>query len=1394
MKKHGLKSIIINFALILSLLNPVSVFAADYSTPFVNGANVTPGTSNSIWGSNGTFSYEFATTSLPEIKAEILTDIATGESHLTISGLAVTKTTAPDGINLTAKTGTDTTTTNVQVIEDFVDNGVDDETGNVKITFTLKGETQPNYPIGKNIVLGRDVRVILTKGDNTQDVVDSIEDLNKIPGLTLINNNMICPGGSTNPADYVFSSLEEYQLYKFYANNPTRKKAIGKNAPGTIDYSRVEADPAKTTKLAALSNIETSMHTIARGENKVCILLDDPDYTDLNDYTVHVCELRAVGTDEDAPKISDLTFIWDSDAKAPLPGTGLASGTPLQNKGSILAKLTSARTTGTTVDRNFDETTKDADLIVTWYKKDDASDAYPSTPFFNSQTDKAKLGQPITIPSSDATKHGTIIFENYGLEAKVSASTFSNGLYKVVLEDETGNQTYIEKELKAWDTEAPLLKADIYVKEDDYRFAKVTLIAEDNEALANSPYYFGTKNYNELTDADFSQISTYNIDSDGKYKAFAKDKAENIGGIKKYRYILCDENGNPIGDIDNIPYEDTDKEGELDIDPEYIDNKPPRVNDITYKYDYPTSPSNPDPSKKVVIIEVDADNGEGLDDSGLKYQLTYAGKDYPPTGNEQIIYEWQNESKFEEPFPVTYDSNGDGTADTDMYVAGYYKVYVKDAAGNIACETIYVDPDAIKVLETGDSIDEDGDGNCDICHLHLYKDSNSDGNCDECGNDAENCTGCHCYEAEKYNIRMHLPQPSDWAPGQKKIRITADDAWAPYINVIEYSKDGGAYSAIDISTITNKADWDLVVNENGIYSIRVNGKVVTMPAVVEKIDSQDPSITVNDANIERTNKIELNAKEQGTDKTDMSGLYKVTVSYSETDATVTDRTEDLLWITGSKYVDNIDITYLPMAKGYYKFHVYDKSGRKVDSRVSEVKYLNSLNPKLPLASEAKTEAGKQKIRDLITQDPTTYTQGNVTLTLNLDDMTGLGINPFMWEYRIAGSTETNVGIDAYSASKVYTATENQVVILRIKDIYGNEYESTPINIDIIDRTAPVITVVQNGTKFDVTVTDNLSGIDTVKWSGGALATQLTLATETSTGITAKTYSVDIPASGTYSFVATDKAGNATPADSPVNKTVVGIGNNSPIVESTGAVQNYYYYYDSGQAAKSAGRGSTTTNNYYTTPASSSGTSNNGQVEALQKQLAALQQSLSGSNIETDKLKAQLDAMNNAKDTAENPSTSSSSEENEEIKEEEPKEEDPEAEVIVDEPIVPKPLEEQIESFDTPSTLIDDVINTDETYRQAEEEPDDEISDEPQDKPSKLPLILAAIAGFALLGSVIAYFLTTKKKKSEIDDELLNLDDFEEDATEESDDEDMEEEDNYSPPSEEEVFDAEDMYK
>lgn len=200
---------------------------------------------------------------------------------------------------------------------------------------------------------------------------------------------------------------------------------------------------------------------------------------------------------------------------------------------------------------------------------------------------------------------------------------------------------------------------------------------------------------------------------------------------------------------------------------------------------------------------------------------------------------------------------------------------------------------------------------------------------------------------------------------------------------------------------------------------------------------------------------------------------------------------------GSTQTGTSNKTYTVSSNGSYSFTIYDKAGNTLTRSIS----VTNIDKNDPTAS--------------LTQTPTGWTDGNVTLNLSsISDTGGSGLKSVTLPN---GNVETNFG------NKTYTVTSDGTYSFKIRDNANNETVKT-ITVSNIDKVAPTASLNQTPTTpTNGNVTLNLTSIAD---SGGSGLKSVKLPNGTvQTSFENKSYVVS--ANGTYRFEIEDRAGNIT---------------------------------------------------------------------------------------------------------------------------------------------------------------------------------------------------------------------------------------------------------------------------
>ncbi|MEI3508148.1 MAG: prepilin-type N-terminal cleavage/methylation domain-containing protein [Bacilli bacterium] len=181
------------------------------------------------------------------------------------------------------------------------------------------------------------------------------------------------------------------------------------------------------------------------------------------------------------------------------------------------------------------------------------------------------------------------------------------------------------------------------------------------------------------------------------------------------------------------------------------------------------------------------------------------------------------------------------------------------------------------------------------------------------------------------------------------------------------------------------------------------------------------------------------------------------------------------WTT-SKYVT---ITYPNMGEGYVNKYSTDNgktwkivvgNTKKTEDYTADGKVMARMEGPTIIKDEYPVKRIDRTAPTItsVTGNPTAWTKNNVTLTVNGAKDTGSGLNATAYSFDNGATWQA-------SNQKTYTTNTNNIII-KVRDILGNTYTHSSINITKIDKTAPTITSVTGNptawTKNNVTLTVN----------------------------------------------------------------------------------------------------------------------------------------------------------------------------------------------------------------------------------------------------------------------------------------------------------------------------------
>ncbi len=276
------------------------------------------------------------------------------------------------------------------------------------------------------------------------------------------------------------------------------------------------------------------------------------------------------------------------------------------------------------------------------------------------------------------------------------------------------------------------------------------------------------------------------------------------------------------------------------------------------------------------------------------------------------------------------------------------------------------------------------------------------------------------------------------------------------------------------------------------------------------------------------------------------------------------------WTT-SKYVT---ITYPNMGEGYVNKYSVDNgktwkvvvgSTKKTEDYLSDGKVMARIEGPTTVKDEypvKKIDRAAPTITN-VTGNPTAWTKGNATLTVNGAKDIGSGLNATAYSFDNGATWQA-------SNQKTYTANTNNIII-KVRDAVGNIYTNPAINITKIDKTVPTVSLnpsawasyVSGGKAVTVTLADAHSGLKASQpiyyaWTTSNTAVPTSWANVVSTNAAgAKTASVTVPATSSASLTGTYylwiKAGTLADLSGNVSaKATSGafkFDNNNPIISN-----------------------------------------------------------------------------------------------------------------------------------------------------------------------------------------------------------------------------------------------------
>ena len=333
---------------------------------------------------------------------------------------------------------------------------------------------------------------------------------------------------------------------------------------------------------------------------------------------------------------------------------------------------------------------------------------------------------------------------------------------------------------------------------------------------------------------------------------------------------------------------------------------------------------------------------------------------------------------------------------------------------------------------------------------------------------------------------------------------------------------------------SNQSDYSNVnyvdVTENGDYTVSIKdvygNENVSSAFTVSNIDNVEPTITLSKS----ADGTKLNYSVSDS----QSGIMSVTWEGGalETLTPIRAFSNPQSEVNGSVPFPN---------NGDYVVTVTDYCGNSASANIS-VENISAPNPLLDTTSEGISEGVTASVRT----SPTGWTNGNVIVSVDMPNKTGVDPNGYLWssDAPVSEETKTYIGLKGNRTSIV--VTDNGAVKVTVTDEYGTEFNSDAIVIDNIDKTSPDIdaSLSEDGTKIVVNATDELSGISRLLYTidGAGETTVLTLSAF------ASDISREVPVSnnGTYLFTVYDNAGNSDSFEIVVTTAATGILNDAYI--------------------------------------------------------------------------------------------------------------------------------------------------------------------------------------------------------------------------------------------------------
>ncbi len=305
------------------------------------------------------------------------------------------------------------------------------------------------------------------------------------------------------------------------------------------------------------------------------------------------------------------------------------------------------------------------------------------------------------------------------------------------------------------------------------------------------------------------------------------------------------------------------------------------------------------------------------------------------------------------------------------------------------------------------------------------------------------------------------------------------------------------------------------VTENGNYRVIVKdiygNENESLDFAVSNIDSVKPQITLSKS--EDGTKLIYSASDS------QSGITRIEWASGSTSEIMPIGA----WASPQSSIEGV----VPFPNnGVYTVSVYDRCGN-VDSESISVENISAPNPLLDASDPAKITASVRK-------SPTEWTNGNVVVSIDMLNKTGVNPNGYIWETDAQVTEETQKYIGTAGDRTSIEVMQNGTAYVTVTDDYGTKFKSEGVVIDNIDKNKPSVEAFLNdkGDMIHVRATDDLSGISRLCYQidGGE---EYVICLITSHVIEAER-DVKLSKKGTYTITAYDSANNAISTDVTVS--------------------------------------------------------------------------------------------------------------------------------------------------------------------------------------------------------------------------------------------------------------------